>query len=145
MYIGVWGKVGERDHLEDIDVNGKRIKMGLQKICGRSLEWLDLTQVRDTWRSVVSTVMTIRFVQNAVNVLIKLGTISVLRMALINEASLFVCLFFNRLVSYLVTYSVSQSVCLFLYVCCLFVSFFVYNLTRKIGNSVVLVCHDTKI
>jgi len=31
MCIRFWAKVGERDHLEDIDANGKRIKVDLQK------------------------------------------------------------------------------------------------------------------
>jgi len=82
----------------------------------------------------VSTVMTIRIVQNAGKVLIWLGAISFLRMTLINEASLFVCLSFSQLVTQLDIQLVSPSVCFCMFALCLFVSFFVYNLTRKIGT-----------
>ena len=78
---------------------GKELEWIFKKICAGSLEWLDLAQVRDTWRSFVSTVMTIRFVQNAGNVLIRLGTMSFLRMTLINETSSLVCLSFSQLVT----------------------------------------------
>ena len=67
------------------------------------MEWLDLAQDRDKWRSLVSTVKTVRFVQNVGNVLIRLGNIGFLRVALMNETSLFVCLFVCLFISQFVT------------------------------------------
>ena len=51
---------------------------------------MDLAQVMDKWRSLVSTTMRVRIIQYVGNVLIILGTISFLKMTLINEATVFV-------------------------------------------------------
>jgi hypothetical protein len=51
-----WG----RDHLEDLDVNGRIIlKWILEKEGGKL--WIHLAQNRDQWRALVNTIMSLRF------------------------------------------------------------------------------------
>jgi hypothetical protein len=52
-----WGNLRERDHLEDRDVDGDNIKMDLQEGGCGGMDWIDLAQNRDRWRSVVNAVM----------------------------------------------------------------------------------------
>jgi len=62
-----WGKVRERDHLEDPVVDGRII---LRWIFGRwagGMEWIDLAEDRDRWRGIVNAVMHPRVPQNAGN------------------------------------------------------------------------------
>jgi hypothetical protein len=59
--ILVW-KMNERDHLGDPGVNGRII---LRWISGEvryvGMDWIDLTQDRDRWRTLVNAVMNLRF------------------------------------------------------------------------------------
>jgi hypothetical protein len=55
------GHLRERDHLEDLGVDGSRIvKMELQEVGWEGLDWTDLTQNRDRWRVLVNVVMNLR-------------------------------------------------------------------------------------
>jgi hypothetical protein len=49
----------ERDHLEDLGVNG-RIIIDLQEVEWGGMDWIDMAQDRDRWRAVVSAVMNLR-------------------------------------------------------------------------------------
>jgi len=51
----------ERDHLEDLGVDGEHtIKVGLQEVGWGGMDWIDLAQVRDSWRALVNAVMNLR-------------------------------------------------------------------------------------
>ena len=45
------------------------IKMELQELGGGDVDWIDLAQVRDRWRALVTAVMNIRVSENAGNYL----------------------------------------------------------------------------
>ena len=50
---------GTRDHLEDLGVDGRIIlKMELQEV--ERMDWIDLAQDRDSWRTLVNAVMNLR-------------------------------------------------------------------------------------
>ena len=59
MQTGFW-RVGlrEREHLEDTGIEGRIIvKMDLQEVGWRGMNWIDLPQDRDRWRTLVNSVM----------------------------------------------------------------------------------------
>jgi len=41
------GGLGERDHLEDLGLDGDNIKTDLQKVGWGVLDWIDLAECRD--------------------------------------------------------------------------------------------------
>jgi len=50
-----WGDQIERDHLENLGVDGRIIlKMGLQEVRWRGTDWIALLQDRDRWRALVN-------------------------------------------------------------------------------------------
>jgi hypothetical protein len=50
-----WGKLRERDHLEDLGVEGEdNIKIDLQDVGWGSMGWIDLAQYRNGWRALVN-------------------------------------------------------------------------------------------
>jgi hypothetical protein len=56
MHTGFWwGNLREGDHLEE-----DNIKMDLQEVELEGLDWIDIAQDRDRWRTVVSAVMNLR-------------------------------------------------------------------------------------
>jgi hypothetical protein len=63
MHIGYWWEIRkERNHWEDQDVGGWTIlKWILQKLGWGGMDWIDLVQDRDHWRTLVNTVMNLRF------------------------------------------------------------------------------------
>jgi hypothetical protein len=60
MHIGYWWESQKvRDHWEDLDVGGWTIlKCTLERQDG--MDWIDVAQDRDQWRSLVNTVMNLR-------------------------------------------------------------------------------------
>ena len=52
-----WGKVTERDHLEDLCVNGWIILKWTFKLWDGGMEWIDVPQAKDRWRDFVKVVL----------------------------------------------------------------------------------------
>ena len=48
-----WGDLMERDHLEDIEVDGSKFL----KMEWGAIDWSDLSEGRDRWRTLVNAVM----------------------------------------------------------------------------------------
>ena len=77
----VWGKRGVVDRVLVGKPEGKRplgrlrrgwednIKMVLQEVGLRGMDWIELAQDRDKWRALVTVVMNLRVPQNAGNFL----------------------------------------------------------------------------
>jgi hypothetical protein len=64
-----WGKLRERDHLEYLGVDGRII---LRRIFrnwdgGRGIDWINLIEVRDSWLTLLNTVMNFRFPKDVGN------------------------------------------------------------------------------
>ena len=56
-----WGNLRERDHWGDPERRCEdNIKMDLQEVGGDCGDWMELTQDRDMWRALVSTVRNLR-------------------------------------------------------------------------------------
>jgi hypothetical protein len=55
---GFWqGNLRERDHLEDLSIDGGiKLSWILRKWVG-GMDWIDLTQDRDRWQTIVNTIM----------------------------------------------------------------------------------------
>jgi hypothetical protein len=49
-----WGNLEERDHLEDLGIDGRII---LKWMWDGGMDWVDLAKYRDRWRALVNTVM----------------------------------------------------------------------------------------
>ena len=54
-----WGNWREGDHWGDLGVDGN-IRMDLQEVGCRYMDWIGLVQDRDRWRTLVSAVMNLR-------------------------------------------------------------------------------------
>lgn len=39
----------ERDHLEDLDVGGNKIKINVEDMVCQCIDWIHLAQVKNTW------------------------------------------------------------------------------------------------
>jgi hypothetical protein len=50
----------ERDHSEDLGVDGKIMRLYLRKIGWNSVDWIHLAQDTVQWRAVVNTLMNLR-------------------------------------------------------------------------------------
>ena len=56
-----WGNLRERDHLEDLGVDGRIIlRWVFRKWDGGGMDWIDLAQERDRWRALVHAVINLR-------------------------------------------------------------------------------------
>jgi hypothetical protein len=61
MHIGFWWESQEvRDHWEDQDVGGWIILKCIGEIGWDGMDWIDLAQDWDRWRTLVNTVMNFR-------------------------------------------------------------------------------------
>ena len=56
----LWGNLRERDHLEDPGVNESIIIRWIFRNWDGGIDWIDLAQDRDRWRTLVNTVMNFR-------------------------------------------------------------------------------------
>jgi len=54
------GHLMERNHLEDLGVDGANIKINLQEVRWGGMDWTDLAQDRYRWRALVKAVMNLR-------------------------------------------------------------------------------------
>jgi hypothetical protein len=61
VYRVWWGNLRERDHLEDLGVDGKVILRWIFRNLEGGMDWIDLAQDRDRWRALVNAVMNLWF------------------------------------------------------------------------------------
>jgi hypothetical protein len=80
------GKLRERDHLEDLTLNGKMILKWIFKEWDGDVDWIDLAQ--DRWRAVVKTVINRRVPSNAGNFLASRRPVSFYRRITLQRVSL---------------------------------------------------------
>jgi hypothetical protein len=61
VHTGFWlGNLRERDHLEVFAIDGRiTLKWIFNNLHGR-MNWIDVGEVRDSWRAVVNAVMNVR-------------------------------------------------------------------------------------
>jgi hypothetical protein len=52
-----WGNMRERDHLENLGVDGRVILKWVFKKWDGRMDWIDLAQDRDRWLALVNAVM----------------------------------------------------------------------------------------
>jgi len=58
VYTGFWwGNLRERDHLEDLGVDGRIILRRIFRKWDGGIGWIDLAQDRERWRALVNAVM----------------------------------------------------------------------------------------
>ena len=56
-----WGGLRKGDNLEDLGVDGRIILKWIFETLIEGVNWIDLAQDRDRWRTVMNTVMNLRF------------------------------------------------------------------------------------
>ena len=72
-----WGNLRERDHSEDLGLDGRIIIKWTFKNWGREMDWIDVAQNRDRWLASVNAVMNLRVPSNSGNFFIR-GPVSLL-------------------------------------------------------------------
>jgi hypothetical protein len=55
-----WGDLRERNHFEDLGVDGRIILKWIFKKWDGGMGWIDLAHYRDRWRALVNAVMNLR-------------------------------------------------------------------------------------
>jgi hypothetical protein len=61
VHTGLWWEnLTERNHLEDLGLDGRVLLKWIFKNWNGSMDWIDLAQDRDRWRSVVKVAMNLR-------------------------------------------------------------------------------------
>jgi hypothetical protein len=61
VHIGFWwGDMMEKDHLEDLGVNGRKILKRVFNKWDGNMDWIDMAQDKDSWRAAVNAVMNLR-------------------------------------------------------------------------------------
>jgi hypothetical protein len=55
-----WKNLRQRDHLEDVGVNGRLLKLIFKMWDGWGMNWIELAQDRDRWLSVVNAIINFR-------------------------------------------------------------------------------------
>ena len=75
MHTGFWwGNLRERDHLEDRSIDEREILRWIFRKCvWGGMDWIDMAQDRDRWRTLVNAVMKLRAPLNAGNFLTENG------------------------------------------------------------------------
>jgi hypothetical protein len=58
------GKPDGRNHLEDLGLDGRLLLKWIFKHWNGSIDWIDLAQDRNRWRSVVKVAMKLRISKN---------------------------------------------------------------------------------
>jgi len=56
-YKAFVGKPEENNHLEELGVDGRILKTDLKDVVWGGMDWTDVAQNRNTWRSLVNSVM----------------------------------------------------------------------------------------
>ena len=64
-----WGNVSERDHLEDLSINGKvaAFSMNFKGIVYEGVDWIELAQHRERRRAFVNTAVNLRIQMRAIS------------------------------------------------------------------------------
>jgi hypothetical protein len=57
VYRVWWGGVMERDHMEELGLEGRTLKWICKKWDVVGVDWIDLAQDRDRWRALMNAVM----------------------------------------------------------------------------------------
>jgi hypothetical protein len=52
-----WGDLRERDHLQDLGIDGRIILKWISNVGMGSVDWIDMAQDRDRWQALVNTGM----------------------------------------------------------------------------------------
>ena len=55
-----WGDLGERDHMEYLNVRESKLKLNLQELGWRDMDWIDIIQNRESSRTLVNAGMNIQ-------------------------------------------------------------------------------------
>jgi hypothetical protein len=63
----LWGNLGERDQLEDPEVESMIILKWIFRKWDGCMDWIDLAQERDRLRALLNAIMKLRVPQNARN------------------------------------------------------------------------------
>jgi hypothetical protein len=83
-----WENLRERHHWGDLGVDGRIILRPIFRKCDvGGMDWIKLAQDRDRWRALVSMVMNLRLLYNAVNVLTSCKPVSFSRGTLLHGLS----------------------------------------------------------